>query len=420
MARLDDLPVDLKILIINNVDNLDSLISLCIASRSFYGVYRRYRDTITASIWESEIGPYKLEAYFIAAFYDRLRDLVSSEDDIENLAARYLDSSCDRCSPPESFFGTQKLSAVSWGRVRENHRAIRGVCHFVLEKGLSSRSSEESRGGSTIEKERITKALYRFWFIMLISAIRIDEGGGPPFEISRRTAALIFAQWSFWDFMAVKRVKDFFWLRVMPVVWDQQQFILDSVNTNGKPWRELAPFLFAAIVIYLFPEDIVQWFRSGSAQYSFTTELRAVIQIAARKANVNPSPPTYGFPIDHLNGEMDTSDIWNETHPIRTHRPGYIPSPLSEPYGQECWIRAFQGDNMEQIDFTLCIWDDWRLKQWGYDMPTDEEGIGRNRSMGLRPVYRYWRSGLLHDVIKDRLEVARNSPLMTGAKDVFW
>ncbi|KAK6509794.1 hypothetical protein TWF481_004523 [Arthrobotrys musiformis] len=49
-ASLDALPVDIKLIILTDLDSLDSLLSLILASRNFLTVFNAYRSTIVRTI----------------------------------------------------------------------------------------------------------------------------------------------------------------------------------------------------------------------------------------------------------------------------------------------------------------------------------------------------------------------------------
>ncbi|KAF3909946.1 hypothetical protein ABW20_dc0103869 [Dactylellina cionopaga] len=315
MAQLKDLPVDIKFIILENITDFDSLVSLVSTSRGFYQVYQNYRDTIRQMVQKAEVSIYKLEAFYIGAFH---------------------------------------------------------------------------------------------------------------------TAATIFNEWPFWEFMAVKRVKDFIWASLAPFFIYWQQFLLDTnPHAYGQPWPELTAEVFGIIAIYMFPGDIIRWLqfeRSEDPEDQYTIQMALEIHEIARTGGKGPDPLAFpsshtpGFFVDYLNvthpGSCGNSkEIWKETDPIRICKPEHKPFGQTERYGQASWVRPLRSRDPEDVDLSLCVWDDWRLESWGYVMPVFSENI--ESPTGILDVF-CWRTGLFGDVLKSRTDAVATFSLSVELPDVWW
>ncbi|KAK6525242.1 hypothetical protein TWF694_005388 [Orbilia ellipsospora] len=393
MATFQDLPVEIKLLILKNLTDLDSLYALRRASEAYKHVYDNYKESLDSHIWTNELQPYKTEAYFFAAYKEKLglgnRDLMLEE--VIELVTNYL-SACknDGEITPESFLGTDGITAKVAEDLIKTHTAVRELCDFFAYGMLSVKQPEGEIGNyipaTYSENQRITKALYRVWLIYLIFLER--EANFEKYTVPFSHADDIFNEWGGWEFMMVKIVRDFCWRKLEPIVQRFREFV-----NLGFPYHQLqvdrtevSQLMFGAVMASDFPHGCFAWF-TFPVDESTDGAIKMQNLLQSIGSDTIPSVTSSISFTRFLNDPpLSGVGLWNKIYPMRICKPGHRHFGPHEEYGEASWIRPFKWRNKDEIDLNACIWDEWRLESWEYVYPVFEEG-GDSRPEGCDDPY---------------------------------
>ncbi|EPS39513.1 hypothetical protein H072_6722 [Dactylellina haptotyla CBS 200.50] len=417
MPSFDELAVDIKFIILKRITDFSSLGALLLASKSYYNVYQNYKVSLIFYVFENELGPYKVEAYFIQARQRQMRNRVTEPEEAKKWASEYTSYQRDE-SQLGDIFGSAGMSDKARAEIVTAHRNIRKLCNYFANKELSSKRKEgekESYKPATIaEEQRIIKAFYRVWLVYLLGTLR-EPSTGPEYGLSIDFGEILFKSWSFWEVMAVKVVKDFLWNGLGKWYTLQQQILLDSSESaRGEDWQVLSCQLFHFFMLRLFPQNLIKWMEISVDDEEQVMALVFELQgrIGDFGDDAHPSIETSSLFVKYLNnGEISQYDpivpwletgAWLQTEPIRICKAGHQPFGLEDTYGPRSWVRPLRWRDQDGVDFKVCIWDDWRLENWGYVNPNFSSGLENtiDGSFAASDLF-YWRSGLFEDVLKE-------------------
>ncbi|KAF3921880.1 hypothetical protein AA313_de0210458 [Arthrobotrys entomopaga] len=405
MATFENLAVELKLLILKNIPDSDSLNALRLASRVYKQVYDNFRnESLDEDIWMNEVQPYKADAYFLAAYKDKLgfttEDLELQE--VIELVRDYVSQyKAGRAVAAEDFFGHEGITPQITKDLIKTHKAIRGICNFFISEELSSKQPESEEAAkncipaTTLERERITKALYRLWLIYLICLER--EEHFKIYCVSSHHMDEIFDQWDAWDFMTVIAVNNFCWKQLAPIM---RRYIKALTADSTYDFTDAGPLMFSAFMTSIFPNDLLSWFKySGDKSINLVAKIQNLFSIIGPLAT-RPAYTSRLFTA-FLN-DPPSSGFSHRIQPIRICKPEHTHFGAHEQYGDKCWIKPFPWRNMDHIDFKVCMWDDWRLERWGYVFPVFEEGGDSRPEDCLDPYDPTWV-----DLVDENLEYSQ-------------
>ncbi|EPS39831.1 hypothetical protein H072_6353 [Dactylellina haptotyla CBS 200.50] len=416
MPSLDTLPLDIKILILINLSDGHDIVSLTTASRQFEGVYNRFKDKVLLEVYPPDIRKYQMEAFSIAGFSESLEAWFLPKEKLSDIISVYARGE-------ERPLWMREIE-IDWNVLIKNHQTVERLCRVFVERELEMHSKMatplgtdhnekgdekattellEGRGminsvsgtepkledpeppATTSEKERITRAIYRFWLILLIFRRRSDE---PSFinlyEIELEDFYYLFDSWSFWETLSVKAIGDFFWSELEPFAVEVEA--KDWLTTRFGIGKMLKPLRlsyitynqFALIVRRDFPENIMSWIDNKHLPERCVGKLEQLYEEAWKKPEEHQlkalwSPRWVYLFENYLSGNVDEYDlvknIWLETTPRYICQPDHIPFFFGEESGQASWVRPWVGRRVQDIEFQLCVWDDSRLERWGYVQP---------------------------------------------------
>ncbi|KAF3940323.1 hypothetical protein ABW19_dt0201146 [Dactylella cylindrospora] len=392
MPSLESLPVDLKFLLLTSITDVDTLVSLLLASRSYNDIFREYKPAIVHSTWMNESARHARESYFVAAFSSKLRDTEATKDEVQSILTQYLESTRGDCT--WAYRNDDNKIHLSEEVLMRNHKSLRRLCKFFVANEMHPRlippspeeqsPNQQQKPATATEKERIISALYRLWVCLLLLATRHgrdEEGHWDSWTLPERTVAELFSTWTFWDFMAVKRMKDFFFDQLVPLarLSREQQWLLDYYE-RSRPMSlsEHAVTQYFFIMSYDFPHNIERWLQGDVDPEGLLNRLDILYHESIHRPE-NYRVPTFSPDFsrlfkDYLDGELwfptrYDEALWPDTPPIRICRPGHEPFPIEEKTKIKSWTRPFPHRNLNDIDLKACIWDDWRLASWGYVFP---------------------------------------------------
>ncbi|EPS39571.1 hypothetical protein H072_6720 [Dactylellina haptotyla CBS 200.50] len=409
MATIEALPVDLKFIILRNLSDLETLLSLILTSRSFNSVYQQYRPAIRKAVLQNEIGQHKREAHFISVFkkHITIHNFFNHDtlDDVITQYVTYVDTD------PDAGFGFRAGSLqkkvpftteIQWETAQEVHQQIRKQCREFVERELNAREkahgiwdSVHSTRATASEKRRIMGALYRLYIVLLLCReYRYFDSG--PVEVLYEHMGSIFDIWGFWNFMDVRLVKDFYWEQLFPVM---EQFKVYASMRGGS-----SRFAFARVMAAQYPGNIQQWMSDADGGHACMEDHGAwdgwhwfFQQLCSRQyverddggkdEIAGPLISWLDLFANYLNGSLwsiDPSEIpaeneqnrltfreyWPRTPPSRICRPEHKAYGFDEKNGVKSWVRPFSW--RDTPEFRVCIWDEQRLERWGYVFPEFE------------------------------------------------
>ncbi|KAF3941012.1 hypothetical protein ABW19_dt0200623 [Dactylella cylindrospora] len=405
MATFGYLSVDIIYLIMANAADLDTLVSLALVSQQCCEVFRRYKATLQQTVSKQEIHQHKRESHFVATFGETLRQA----DSYNYAGLSYILKQYHQFEdgPPNLVYVTPDFATRRWHShntplseetLLENHRAIRRACNLLIQREFQSqvkkKSLETTPAATPVERQRVISALYKLWVFVLFYCRRTDRQAGIRNVLPNDDLpASLFDTWGFWDFMAVKMVKDFYWDQLLPyaVAYRKDKwFPPHHFERVGLQMEVLAFLQFSLLMLHQFPGNINKWIENNHKPKKIMQELRELWHTAyiddARYAEPTSRLPEL-FP-SYLNCELASNifspllqrkrqNNWREVPKRRLCQPGHIPFEVGEKEGFKSWVRPFNW--RDKIDARVCLWDDWRLESWGYIFPIFAE----EKSSGL-------------------------------------
>ncbi|KAK6525244.1 hypothetical protein TWF694_005390 [Orbilia ellipsospora] len=384
MSTLASLPEDIRYLLLKKAADLDTLTSLILASSAFYSTFKRYRDTICNTVLENEIRQHKREALFLLAFSDRITRLDASCAMFNLAVNQYLNFGINGAYTLD---GTDKstLDERNLNDAKKSHLHIRSQCKVFVEDTLKFHHNERGKGdeppipATGAEKQRIIRALYRLWVFISLCCERLSPVPfyrGQTLSITSEQVLKLFESWGFWGVLEIKLMINFYWRTLEPYIelwWGQ---------SGSSPGYVGQLTIFMSIMVHFFPRGIQQWIDYREETECMRHHLPCMDQSHPEYVHSNDKSEPWNYWLnmfdDWRNGQLfgasfeGPGDIerWPDTPPRRLCRPGHPSYGHDEVNGVKSWVRPFSW--RETPDFRVCLWDDWRLKDWGYAMPDFE------------------------------------------------
>ncbi|KAK6533990.1 hypothetical protein TWF281_005331 [Arthrobotrys megalospora] len=253
---------------------------------------------------------------------------------------------------------------------------------LLAHRGLEITDSQRLLVGKVAtedELERIIRAIYRFWIIIMVW--RCHQENGIQHIIPDHLAYHLFDSWNFWDFMTVKAVHDFLWDMLLPYSDDGRQAASASSSSFSERYRygwytfSSPRSQFVSILWKDFPINMVQWVDNRSNPDSMIGQLQSLYDLKGEALRQRPqlALPSDGFtdriPI-YLNNLIGDYSASKDTWRMDTMKRIWLPAQDASNVGTQVGSIGFvQGRNIRHVEFRGSVWDEWRLKGWGFSRP---------------------------------------------------
>ncbi|KAJ6263707.1 hypothetical protein Dda_2276 [Drechslerella dactyloides] len=378
---IEDLPMELKLTILDHtITTPGTLIPLLQSSRQYAEIFHKNKIKLFLPLYKADLQVCRRESIFAASFAHML----------EGERDHSMEAFGSMCRQYVQFDGTV---ADSWycgmddeqieipiATLIRNHAAIHRLYTHIVKDKLHQRFGYSIREQPTAsERTRIIRALYRYWvFLIIYGSCSRQYGLGWCFKTRLAYQIMqnsVIKTWSYWEFVAVRTVHDFFWDRLLPVAYHnrkKQCFLENMPYEKLDTLYEYAPRQFGMIITAHFPKEMRQWMTAHPASAKLGDEFPKLY-------NAHSEPERdRGLArhlVDYLNSCVwdPTMDEFGEafpvTPPLRVCRPGHKPFPPGDDWGYRSWVRPYAFREKRVVDFQACLWDDWRLKELGYVMP---------------------------------------------------
>ncbi|KAF3941092.1 hypothetical protein ABW19_dt0206535 [Dactylella cylindrospora] len=401
MSPLDDLPIDIKVALMKHMPDLETLLAISLVSRSFNDVFRLYKSTLQKATLANEVHRHRIDTHFIGASYPTCVKMDGTKKQIYGIIDQYIEYMSGR--PFHAYQEVDKDGKLG-AEVEQNdevlmlnHLDIRGFCKTFMGLELARRASDAPSGSlaagerhfydsaaTSFEMERLISASYRLAIVVLLYLNRTVEGELVTWQPSNHVMALLFDTWSYWDFMAVKTVKEFLWEKLLPFATEsrKQNWMQEIFVAGPQTMPEHAPKQFSLVLSFAFPMHINSWIRSSNDPVSKMGELRGIYELYYWELlDQTPGPC---IELSRIFFDFESKQLWypyNVRHPenlwptpppLRICKRGHEPFRPNQKGGLNSWTVPVPSYDKDR-DLTLCIWDDWRLERWGYVMPNFDE-----------------------------------------------
>ncbi|KAK6352875.1 hypothetical protein TWF696_004876 [Orbilia brochopaga] len=378
---IERLPVESKIELLEHIiDTPGTLIPLLQSSRLYAETFKNHYLKLYLPQYRLDLDACRRESLFAASFAYKLTLRDNDPAAIRSICEQYV--RFDDTAPGSAYHDTdgQRIE-VSRETLVQNHAAIHRLYTLIVKEKLHSRFGYSVREEATaLEMSRIIKALYRYWVFLIVYGMGSYILERRFFSIRQQCEQLwmvnsVLGTWSFWDFMAVRTVNDFLWEKLLPVAHHnrKEHCFLENTNIdNLKSLCEYAPRQFGMVVTAHFPNKMALWLTSHPASRDLKDQLED-LYTDCWKPQCNKSLARYF--VDYLNGDVWTpggssfEEHFPDTPPLRVCKSGHTPFLSEEAAGLGSWVRPFHWREKEVVDFSACLWDDWRLEELGYVMP---------------------------------------------------
>ncbi|EPS39501.1 hypothetical protein H072_6719 [Dactylellina haptotyla CBS 200.50] len=395
---LIDLPADVKYLILINLPDCWSLLSLINASDSYNSVYRCLQDLVDNHVRLNDALKYRRESIFVGRYAQRLHHLNLPPDILRWAIERYL-----AAANSDAVFKNFPLKhsihpELTWDKLKpilvRNHLLITKfskfyACNEMARCNPFKNGAVGNKRPTLQEEERIIRATYRLWVFGLL----MSKNKASPFE--NYSAVKVLNSWEFTGRLELQAVRDF--LNI--VLLERDAFIasvLISQNTgviNTFLMGHHRSYGFNPMALYKFPETMThcvsQEWHNEPRFPSYPPPRDPRIGNRYDDAHVSiRGKRLYDYIDQHIE-----SVIW-ETRYLKGQKQGlrlrYPDRKLKENLatGEGEKVPVYEGEwkplvyhegrvGTQKVVLGACMWDDWRLKSWGYEF-VDFSGTTRD------------------------------------------
>ncbi|EPS39496.1 hypothetical protein H072_6718 [Dactylellina haptotyla CBS 200.50] len=403
MSKLEDLPFDIKILLLQSLPDWETLLNFIVASRIFNTIWREHNGAISKYVMFNEASQFKEEAFLIACMHDKLTNEVWTRTELDKMYNIYADS-LQEASELEPWYYSRVLQG---GRdicmkVAASHEAILEHCRHIIKKYMLPRmriwdsakqteAVEDPPLATKSEEDRIIRGLYRIWLILKLYCVRIadeDTRNVLEPEIMEKNRKDIIRYLQLWDFWEVKALQ-----MMLPVFWNETKHVLDTKGffTAGRglckcPGEFCAKYFtlfMTTLLLFRYPNNSIEWVARTIQKDDVQSKFQEICDILADAPTrkrlemckdftgiaYNYFNLFYGFGRDAAPGP----EAYSTVVPKRVCRPGTENYVRHGAQGREIWIKTLNHSGIRASDFQACLWDDWRLESWDYCFPIFED-----------------------------------------------
>ncbi|KAF3189843.1 hypothetical protein TWF788_009829 [Orbilia oligospora] len=392
---LQSLPFDIKFSILANLADIRSLNVLCEAFPEFVAVYDSYRSIIEGEVYVRDaLAYYKREACWLAFYRERLYNHEVPRKELLQVVMEYkiypepptakniqqelhlvgpLYNVLQQFQPEFRSYSEFPVGKKEIDSIARNHRVIVAIYEQFISTeqlkrlpdlsaySIERRKIRKASGHrryllATMEEERrIMTALYRL-FVAMNMVVHDPWLGG------------IRDSWGFWGNIHVRAVRDFLVDEVRRIVERE------LADTDHKSCEALT----GLVLLHEFPDNLVNWVNGsrGIAQSDLKKQIQYLRELGnERTENAKaPNVPLWNQSLYFLDVDswLDVQGYGRVVSNLRlqaSQARHYRRLRVSE--RQVFMVPSADVHHVEQflhspIDLSASVWDDQRLKHWGY------------------------------------------------------
>ncbi|KAF3925872.1 hypothetical protein ABW20_dc0104189 [Dactylellina cionopaga] len=425
----ESLPVDVIFAIFQYLPDYDTLMSLVVASRSCRLAFQEARKTpkVLDTLFFNDAERYKRESFFIARYYEKLGNERPDCCDVARLMLDYVyfkyEGNKRGQSSEDDIYDIERNGTKEMRmKIGENHRFIVGLCDHIVRTAKYPGNVEEERiikltnssdkkvkckktmdeakemlkndylqrgpPATVSERRNIIRGLYRLWLMALIYSteyewdpvifhsgfldprifIRQNPGGQ---KIVNRNWCSTYAEfdetfyeefflsilegWGSRDTEDIEAVMGFLYEALQPVSTFLQQKKDVEVGATDNEDPNLRYYIEGSFLAFLaddFPQRTLLWIQNSNDP----VKLGEILETTPNLPKYPRKPVRYGADFREcislmfkrgLSGHKIKCEAEMRQGPRRV----YVTEESTSPDDCDSWS---------------CIWDDWRLKEWGY------------------------------------------------------
>ncbi|KAK6360955.1 hypothetical protein TWF730_007070 [Orbilia blumenaviensis] len=404
LSKLENLPYDVKYLILENLPDHETLLRFSQSSRVFYNIFRGHRRALFQHLMFNEASEYREESYLLACLGDQLSKGIMSVAELDILYQTYSDS-LPHTTYQSPWYYTEVLRGGVTLRTKicENHRGIIQHCERFMQREMKPRMEARPLNEDRVEppptnseRRRVMQALYKIWLLLKLHHVRVSEP--EKFAVSsvnigtqsyplRADIARYLKLWDYWDLKVVQVLLPIFW-NDMKAKYDKrgEHLIRMALCRHELACRDdytyFVLFLNATLHLY-FPHTGLKWISRSSNE----TEIRKHIQNVAeflsdedQRSHFETLGDFTGIAyiyFQQIHGSTSGEngfpgpEVFDSIPLKRLCRPGRAMDEytMQGPEGKRRFLKSLNHASLAQADLQSCMWDDWRLESWGYFIP---------------------------------------------------
>ncbi|KAF3083165.1 hypothetical protein TWF102_000794 [Orbilia oligospora] len=406
-SKLENLPYDIKYLILQSISDHGTLVKFSQASRVFYNIFREHRHALFQYLMFNEASEYMEESYLLACLGDQLSNSTMTVAYLDNLYQCYADSlSPTAFEHPWYYREVLRGGASMRAKISECHKGIKEHCDQFIRRELRPKmklrplkedgTDHDELPPTDSERRRIMQALYKIWLLLKLHHVKVADPEefapasrniGTPTYLLRADVARYLKLWDYWDLKVVQVLLPIFW-NDMKTKYDKRgdSLIREALsNHEGDRHDDYTYFtLFLNTTLHLyFPHTGLKWFNTSSNETEIHQHIKNVSNYLSDKQNrahfeslgdftgiayiyfqqVHGSPSNMnGFP---------GPEVFDNVPLKRLGRPGRAMNEYSGRGldGKRRFLKCLNHASLAHSDLQSCMWDDWRLESWGYVTP---------------------------------------------------
>ncbi|RVD89045.1 uncharacterized protein DFL_000068 [Arthrobotrys flagrans] len=406
-SKLENLPYDIKYLILESISDYDTLVRFSKLSRAFYNIFREHRRALFQHFMFDEASEYMEESYLLACLGGRLTSGTMTVAELDNLYQCYADSlSLTAFERPWYYTEVLRGGAKMRAKISESHKGIKEHCEQFLRKELKPKmklrpikedgTDYDELPPTDSERRRVMQGLYKIWLLLKFHHVRVadptefapaNRNVGTPSYPLRADVARYLKLWDYWDLKVVQVLLPIFW-NDMKAKYDKrgENLIREALcNHEGDRQDDYTYFtLFLNTTLHLyFPHTGLRWINTSSNEIEIQQHIRSISEYLSDKKNRAHFESlgdftgiayiyfqqVHGSPFDE-NG-FPGPEAFDDVPLKRLCRPGramdeYRSQGLE---GKRRFLKSLNHASLAQADLQSCMWDDWRLESWGYLIP---------------------------------------------------
>ena len=268
-SKLETLPNELKLAIMQRLASLDVLHELSLASKSFHEFRSQHNPVIVPFVLRNELGPILFdEAYWVsqASQTDLFHDDYSQQ--VTSFLTKWIDYEPGSLLPNNVSSDTIVEMSTLYRKVTF---LVQDFCAWTTEDSTPMHYSQSLHLSlSQNELLRIARAFYRLELFCILFRHRciggLDSEAYEQYESIRRHAYRLFNLWNAWENEEIACVRDYIFARLAVVFARIQQAasIKPFKVIIYEPWDEI-PDEVPSGTVYLDSGLIPDWYREHSA-----------------------------------------------------------------------------------------------------------------------------------------------------------
>ncbi|KAF3906103.1 hypothetical protein ABW21_db0209055 [Orbilia brochopaga] len=420
MASLESLPYDVKFTLLETLTtDYDTLISLIAISRDFYEIFQRYRRWMLNNVDFHDAARYREESFLLACLPEIIGDPMHPIEipysDIREIEDSYISAMGSPKSnldwEPWYYTRVREGGQEMKARITTNHRAIHKLCEQFIRRAMYPRflvAKQESRSkkdylaanlpATTTERRNIMGGFYRLWLLTrLFYASKSESSSMGENDLSMRYIPV----WDFWDLGVIQMLLSYISTELKQVfmhLWDNSLWWYAlAFNLPTREEKRRKPLMhdhvsgsMFAFLVFEYPFHAPRWIENAMDLRSLSDRCEEMFSNTEKMEIREQIGKARYLHLGHPDGWLGAG----YRLPGRIFRPEDTPTistrriclPGEEDYskyGEQAklvWLndltKAYVADSSSILkmftpkpDPWVSVWDDRRLKQWGYRFP---------------------------------------------------